>query len=169
MKVMLAQCAPRVGDIEGNIAMMLDAIMQAEAEQADILVFPELSLTGYPPEDLLLRHAFLDAVEQGVDRLIKASLSTCVIFGAPRRTSNGLRNSAFLCQHGLFIGVYDKQCLPNYGVFDERRYFEHGDGDNIFEVHGQRIGLGICEDLWQADWRNAQMKKDCDVYIFLNA
>jgi len=169
MNVMLAQCAPRVGDIEGNIAMMLDVMIQAEREHVDILVFPELSLTGYPPEDLLLRASFLDAVEQGIATIIKASSSVCVIFGAPRRTSTGLKNTAFLCHDGKDIGAYDKQCLPNYGVFDERRYFEHGQGENVFKVGGKRIGLGICEDLWQADWCDAQIGKDCDVYIFLNA
>ncbi|MDQ6952419.1 MAG: NAD+ synthase [Mariprofundaceae bacterium] len=169
MKVMLAQCAPCVGDIEGNIAMMLDVMQQAEQAKLDLLVFPELSLTGYPPEDLLLRPSFLDAVEQGVDRLIKASVSVCVIFGAPRRSERGLKNTAFLCQHTASVGIYDKQCLPNYGVFDERRYFEGGQGDNVFEINGQRIGLGICEDMWQAGWRDAQVGKQCDVYVCLNA
>ncbi|MDQ6973444.1 MAG: NAD+ synthase, partial [Mariprofundaceae bacterium] len=89
--------------------------------------------------------------------------------GAPRRRSDGLRNSAFLCRNKVCVGVYDKQCLPNYGVFDERRYFEHGEGNNVFDVAGKRIALGICEDLWQEDWREKQRGKQCDVYVLLNA
>ncbi|MDQ6995643.1 MAG: NAD+ synthase [Mariprofundaceae bacterium] len=169
MNMMLAQCAPRVGEIQNNLAMMFDVMLKAEQQAVDILVFPELSLTGYPPEDLLLRDSFLEAVEKGVEALIHASTSVAVIFGAPRRCSKGLQNSAFICQNKSCVGVYDKQCLPNYGVFDERRYFESGEGNNVFHVGDKRIALGICEDIWQSDWREKQTKNQCDVYILLNA
>ncbi len=167
---MLAQVAPRVGEMPGNAAMMLEYMQQAATVDCDMIVFPELCITGYPPEDLLKRPDFLDAVETSVDRVVAASREVCVVFGAPRRTERGLCNSAFLAQNGRILGIYDKQCLPNYGVFDEQRYFVPGDGaQQVFEVNGYRVGVGICEDLWRDAMAEKQAEIASDVWLNLNA
>jgi len=169
MKVMLAQCTPRVGEVAHNVLMMQALMTQAEQDGCDLLVFPELVVTGYPPEDLLLRPAFMDVVEAAVKEIVAASSSVCVVFGAPRRDGTSLKNAAMICQSGSVLGVYDKKCLPNYGVFDERRYFEKGDGCAVFKVNGIRLGIGICEDFWQDHWVREQAKHSCDVWVSLNA
>jgi len=148
---MMAQVAPRVGDVAFNTGLVLDAMGRAKAVDCDVLVLPELVLTGYPPEDLLLRSSFMDAVECAVDRIVTVSEKVIVVFGHPRRTGNGLANSASLAADGVLLGIYDKRALPNYGVFDERRYFTPGTGQEVFPVHHWRIGVGICEDLWGQD------------------
>lgn len=174
MKIMLAQIAPRVGDITGNIKLILDAANLAESASCDLVVFPELAVTGYPPEDLLLRPSFMEAVEFAVDEIVAASGDCAVVFGAPRRDSqhekSKLRNSAFIARKGSLLGVYDKQCLPNYGVFDELRYFTPGSGDTVvFDVHGWRVGVGICEDIWNDSLTERQSELAADVWLNLNA
>ena len=169
MKILLKQCSPRVGDIAANTKLILDALYEAESSQCDFIVFPELTITGYPPEDLLFRPAFMREVNEAVERVVKASTSSCVVFGAPRNNGKSLRNSVILCQQGRVIGQYDKVCLPNHGVFDERRYFEPGDSDALFVVNGYRVGIGICEDLWHDNWADKLSGYACDVWLNLNA
>jgi len=169
VKIMLAQTVNRVGDITGNLREMVKAIGKAESVGMDLLVFPELALTGYPPEDLLLRDAFLDAAESAVREVIEATGKTAVVFGHPRRTGRGLCNSASLARYGSLFGVYDKRALPNYGVFDERRYFVPGEESEAFEIDGWRIGIGICEDLWDDTIAEETCESACDVLLNLNA
>jgi len=170
MKIKLEQCMPRVGDIDGNTSIICKAMQQAETERMDLLVFPELVLTGYPPEDLLLRPAFMQDVEQATQHIIQQSGHTIVVFGAPRFDDAKLKNSAFIAADGKLIGMYDKQYLPNYGVFDEQRYFEKGDGSQaVFQVNGWAIGVGICEDLWHDALAIQQQTLSCDVWLNLNA
>jgi len=170
LKVYLAQIAPRVGEMVANAGLMLECMEDAAREGCDLVVFPELCLTGYPPEDLLLRPSFMDAVEKSVAHLVARSGAVCAVFGSPRRDGELLRNSAILAQNGKMIGAYDKQRLPNYGVFDEQRYFSAGEGgDVIFEVNGYRLGVGICEDLWHDDLAVAQQELCCDAWLNLNA
>jgi len=169
VKIMLAQTVNRVGDITGNLRKMVKTIGRAESAGMDLLVFPELVLTGYPPEDLLLRDAFLDAVEAAVKEVIEATGKTAVVFGHPRRTGRGLCNSASLARYGRLCGVYDKRALPNYGVFDERRYFVPGGESKAFEIDRWRIGIGICEDLWDDAIAEETCKSACDVLLNLNA
>ncbi|MES0372178.1 MAG: NAD+ synthase [Mariprofundaceae bacterium] len=174
MKIMLAQIAPRVGDISGNIKLILDVANDAENESCDLVVFPELAVTGYPPEDLLLRPLFMQAVEFAVDEIVAASGNCAVVFGAPRRDTRDetskLRNSAFIARKGSLVGVYDKQCLPNYGVFDELRYFTPGQGDEtVFDIDGWRVGMGICEDIWDDTLAEKHAGLAADVWLNLNA
>ena len=170
MKIYLAQIAPQVGDMSGNVRLMREAVARAEALGCDLALFPELVLTGYPPEDLLMRDAFMDAVEGHMEALVAASGSVAIVFGAPRRHAGGLRNSAILAREGRLIGIYDKQCLPNYGVFDEQRYFTAGDGaESVFEIGGQRVGVSICEDIWRDTLAEKQAGLSCDLWLNLNA
>lgn len=170
MKIRLMQNTPRVGDMNGNTHLICQAIQAAECSHIDLIVFPELVLTGYPPEDLLLRPAFMDEVEEAVQHIVAQSRGTIVVFGAPRRDGGQLKNSAFIAHCGKLVGIYDKQQLPNYGVFDEQRYFVAGDGlQSVFEVQGWRIGMGICEDLWHDSLALQQEELACDVWLNLNA
>ena len=174
MKIMLAQIAPRVGDITGNIALMIDTANRAENASCDLIAFTELAVTGYPPEDLLLRPSFMEAVEFAVDEIVAASGDCTVVFGAPRRVAggdrSGLMNSAFIARKGSLVGIYDKQCLPNYGVFDELRYFIPGSGNEIvFDVDGWKVGVGICEDIWSDVVAEKQAGLPADVWLNLNA
>ncbi len=170
MKIKLMQCTPRVGDIDGNVAMICQGIKQAQLEHCDMVVFPELAITGYPPEDLLLRPAFLHEVRLAAEHVIEQSGPVIVVFGTPYVDDGKLRNSAVIAADGKLQGIYHKQYLPNYGVFDEQRYFIAGDGVNsVFEVHGWRIGIGICEDLWHDELAEKQSCMACDVWLNLNA
>jgi len=170
MKIFIAQITPRVGALAENVRQIHQAMAKAEAGLCDLVVFPELTVTGYPPEDLLKRPLFLDEMEKAVQAVVSASGNVCVVFGAPRRDGSLLRNSVLLAQHGKLIGFYDKQRLPNYGVFDEQRYFAAADGGQcIFEVNGWSVGVGICEDLWHDELAAEQVGSGCDVWLNLNA
>jgi len=171
MKIFIAQITPRVGDLAGNVRQMHEAMAKAEAGLCDLVVFPELTVTGYPPEDLLQRPLFMDETEKAVQAVVSVSGNVCVVFGAPRRDGTLLRNSVILALCGRVIGIYDKQRLPNYGVFDEQRYFSAGDGhQSIFEVNEWSVGVGICEDLWHDELAAEQAgRQACDVWLNLNA
>ena len=170
MKIYLAQMSPQVGDMPGNVRLIQAAMAEAESQGCDLALFPELALTGYPPEDLLKRDAFMDAVERAVEELVAATGPVCAVFGAPRRQGEGLRNSAILAREGRVIGIYDKQRLPNYGVFDEQRYFTPGDGEPcLFDLGQWRVGVGICEDIWCDTLAEKQARLSCDVWLNLNA
>jgi NAD+ synthase (glutamine-hydrolysing) len=170
VRIYLAQIAPRVGDLQGNVMLMRRVMAAAEKSACDLAVFPELTVTGYPPEDLLNRPDFMDAVEDGVQSMVASTGPVCAVFGAPRRDGAILRNSIILAQFGKIIGVYDKQRLPNYGVFDEQRYFTAGSGSEcIFDVNGWRVGVGLCEDLWHDELARRQAMMTCDVWLNLNA
>ncbi|MDQ7003842.1 MAG: NAD+ synthase [Ghiorsea sp.] len=170
MKIRLEQCVPRVGDIINNTQLVCRAMGAAAQQHFHLLVFPELVVTGYPPEDLLFRSSFMDEVDKAVQHIIRQSKQTIVVFGAPRRDGNHLKNSAFIAFQGQLIATYDKQCLPNYGVFDEQRYFVAGNGQHaVVKVDGWSIGLGVCEDLWHDALAQKQAKQSCDVWLNLNA
>jgi NAD+ synthase (glutamine-hydrolysing) len=166
---MMAQVAPQVGDIAFNVRLVLEAIQRAEASHCDMLVLPELVLTGYPPEDLLLRDAFIREVEDATAQIVANAKQAVVVFGHPRWSDGCLLNSATLATNGKVVGVYDKRALPNYGVFDELRYFSPGRSPDVFEVHGWRIGVGICEDLWDDTLVEASASQPRDVLLNLNA
>jgi NAD+ synthase (glutamine-hydrolysing) len=153
MRIVAAQINPIVGDLQGNTKKILENIEQAEKKGADVVVFPELALCGYPPEDLLFHPHFLDEVEECLEKIAPSSKNILVIVGTPRRNlrkgEKFFFNSAALIAEGTLLGFYDKCLLPTYDVFDERRYFEPGSSVQIWEYRGKRLGVLICEDIWQ--------------------
>src|SRR4051794_36812824 len=136
-----------VGDIAGNEQLILRGIEQAREAGAQLVVFPELAVTGYPPEDLLLKEHFLSAARDAVHRIAGACTGIVALVGFPERTDD-VFNAAALCADGQLHGIYRKMHLPNYGVFDEVRYFQEGDRAAIFEIDGVKVGITICEDVW---------------------
>ncbi len=153
MKILVAQRNPIVGDIDGNTAKILESMDQAREKGVDLVMFGELMLCGYPPEDLVYHSTFIDSMELHLERIVKASKGITAIVGLIRRNieegEKHLLNSAAVVQDGHLLGFQDKWLLPTYDVFEERRYFEPGTKTRIWEVGGKRVGLIICEDIWQ--------------------
>ncbi|MDQ6963648.1 MAG: NAD+ synthase, partial [Mariprofundales bacterium] len=170
LRIMTAQCTPRVGDISGNLSLAERAVAQADSDGCQLAILPELLITGYPPEDLLLRRDFLKAAEQATQQLISSSGEVAILFGHPTATSNGITNSASLAWRGRLIGSYHKRALPNYGVFDERRYFTPGAPDQL-PVHwqGLRLHIAICEDIWDDNTSATMAQNPCDIVISINS
>jgi len=148
LSVALAQLNPTVGDIAGNARKLGDGIARAKDEDARLVVFPELALTGYPPEDLLLKTSFLDGARAALDELASQTRGLVALVGFPERADD-VYNSAAVLADGRVAGIYRKIHLPNYGVFDEQRYFQSGSEPALFELDGVRIGITICEDIWE--------------------
>ena len=147
LRVALAQVNPTVGDLEGNTRKLVEWIDRAREQEADLVVFPELVLTGYPPEDLLLKPSFIRDNLRYRDRIVAASKGIATVFGFVDMDVD-IYNAAAFASDGSLRGVYHKFYLPNYGVFDEERYFRRGRRCPIFELGGVRIGVSICEDAW---------------------
>ena len=167
--ITIAQLNPIVGNFHHNTQLILDAIEQAKHEGADIVVFPELMITGYPPEDLLFRPAFIEKVEQSIETIAKATVGISAIIGAPMILDGALCNTACILQNGDIIAKYAKQHLPNYRVFDEKRYFKAGTETTVVEVAGHRIGLLICEDIWMPEPIENLAKENTEAVIVINA
>ena len=138
----------RVGDLPANARRILDAAAQGRAAGASLVVTPELSLCGYPPEDLVLRPAFLDACARELAALAAQVTEGVLLVGFPERHDGQRHNAMAVIRDGRVAQVYRKQCLPNYTVFDEERYFTPGNAPCVFDVDGVRVGLVICEDIW---------------------
>ncbi|MCP1727488.1 NAD+ synthase (glutamine-hydrolyzing) [Natronospira proteinivora] len=150
--IVTVQINPVVGDIQGNLDRMLEAVSTARQEHgADLVIFPEFCLTGYPPEDLLLHEDFSQQV-QAAEATLRAKLpgDVGVLYGTPDYSHEGLRNAAVLLSEGRELARYHKRCLPNYSVFDEKRWFTAGDQACVVDFKGVKLGLTICEDLWVA-------------------
>lgn len=169
MKIAVAQINTTVGDFAGNTARVLDAIAKAKAAGATLLVAPELALSGYPPEDLLYRDDFCRQAQDALDQVARAAQGITVIVGYPRAEQGVRYNSAALCQGGKVVDVYDKQKLPNYRVFDEKRYFEAGYIPVVFEHEGRRLGITICEDLWFPEPASQAKAAGAELLLSLNA
>ncbi len=155
LRIAVCQLNLHVGDLDGNKEKIITAYKQAESATADIAIFPELAVCGYPPEDLLLKSAFVEEVQKTLETISREINSCVAVIGfvsgeeaaadPVRRTSN----SAAICANGRIYGIYNKRALPDYGVFDEERYFSPGKGKApIFEINGVNVGVTICEDLW---------------------
>ncbi len=152
LKLILSQVNTLVGDIPGNTAKVVAEARKAlAAGPADVILYPELTLTGYPPEDLLLRPSLALRIERALQELEAASLATCLVIGYPRFRAGKLYNMAGVIQNGKLIAEYAKQCLPNYQVFDEKRYFAPGDQPCVFDLKGVPTALSVCEDIWHPE------------------
>ncbi|MCB0417522.1 MAG: NAD+ synthase [Bdellovibrionaceae bacterium] len=152
LKIGLAQSNPTIGDLDGNLATILQRVQLAEKQGLDLLVFPELSLTGYPPRDLLFESDFVSRQLEALGKVEKASSKVAVFLGFvepnPEATGRPFYNALAVFHQGRRIATYRKRLLPYYDVFDEPRYFEAGASPSVVEVSGKRIGLAICEDIW---------------------
>src|SRR6184192_1151607 len=148
MRLALAQINPVVGDLDGNRELILARLAEAKSNSAELVVFPELAVTGYPPEDLLLRPGFIRAAEESVERIAREARRATVLVGAPH-FERDLYNACYVCAGGEIKAVYRKRFLPNYGVFDEDRYFAPGRDLILLEHGGTLVGVTICEDMWQ--------------------
>jgi NAD+ synthase (glutamine-hydrolysing) len=148
VRIALAQLNPTVGDIAGNEAKALEALERSRAAGAQLVLFPELYVTGYPPEDLLLKEHFLRDARAAVEHLATAGRDLVVVVGFPERDVD-VYNAAAVLAGGEVAAIYRKVYLPNYGVFDEQRYFQSGPGGGIVELDGLRLGITICEDIWE--------------------
>jgi NAD+ synthase (glutamine-hydrolysing) len=148
MRLALAQINTTVGDLEGNRARILEAIDEGKAAGADLVLLPELAVTGYPPEDLLLRPGFLRAAAASLDEIARATSDVTALVGVPR-LDRDLYNACAVCADGQVKALYRKRFLPNYGVFDEDRYFASARDLLLLELGGTLVGPTICEDMWQ--------------------
>jgi NAD+ synthase (glutamine-hydrolysing) len=147
LRIGLAQINPTVGDLRGNTRRILDYIGRARRLGVDLVAFPELAITGYPPEDLLLKPDFIQANLDCLQRIVAESRSITVVVGFVD-SADDIYNAAAIIHDGTLAGVYHKMYLPNYGVFDENRYFQAGTDYSVFVLRGTSIGVNICEDIW---------------------
>ncbi len=150
LRIALAQINATVGDIDGNAARILARVREAESLGADIVALPELALTGYPPEDLLLKPEFIAANLRAIHELAAHTKDTVVICGFADRRDD-LFNAAAIMHQGQLVAVYHKNYLPNYSVFDEDRYFRAGEERPVFAINGATVGVSVCEDIWYPD------------------
>ncbi len=176
MKIAIAQINLILGDLDGNVARLVQQAEEAKRQGASLIVTPELALCGYPPEDLLFRHDFRLACQEALARLAfqVGEIGIPMVVGHPHtvRTEDGrdkLYNGASLIRHGRVIHTYLKQRLPNYQVFDEKRYFESGHRWFVFELDGTRIGVLICEDVWYPQQVAATVKAGAELIVVPNA
>ena len=170
VRVGLAQFNPVVGDIAGNSRRIRELYASADAAGCDIVVFPELSITGYPPEDLVLKSGFVAENQQSMRDIVAATQGCVAVFGFVDGSKGALANSAAIASNGTLHGTYNKQLLPNYSVFDEDRYFTPGTSFSLFTIAGVNVGVTICEDIWQADGPvQQQAKAGATLNININA
>lgn len=169
LTVALAQLNMLVGDIEGNAQKIITTTREQADAGADLVVFPELALTGYPPEDLLLRPDLMVRVNAQLDLIAQVSHKTAVLVGHPWPEDGKLYNALSVYAEGRLLIRYYKQKLPNYGVFDELRYFSAGDKNALLELNGVRLGLLICEDLWFDAPVDALHAAGAEVIVSINA
>ncbi|CAK0761538.1 Glutamine-dependent NAD(+) synthetase [Gammaproteobacteria bacterium] len=170
LRVVMAQINLLVGDIRGNLDRVLSAAFHARDRlQADLIIFPELTLTGYPPEDLLFRTGFLKQVEDSLEELRIRVHGIHLFVGHPQRMQGKLYNTASVLRDGQVLGNYYKNILPNYAVFDEKRYFAAGNKPLVVDVAGIAVGITICEDLWHYGPASATAKAGARLLVNLNA
>jgi len=170
LNIIIAQQNFTAGDIAGNTQKVINSIAQArDTLKGDIILFPELALSGYPPEDLLLREDFNLQISSALQQICAQSTGIDVVLGYPEKTAEQLYNSACVIRDGEIILNYRKQCLPNFGVFDEMRYFATGEEPGIFIHKGVRFGIIICQDLWHPEPIAATIKAGAQIILCPNA
>ncbi len=169
MKLAIAQINCVVGDLKINAAKIGQYAAYARQEGATLMLTPELSLCGYPPEDLLLRPGFFNACRLALDELAAGIEGISVVVGHPYEENGQRYNAASLLQNGRVVATYCKHFLPNYGVFDEARYFVSGKKPLVFELSGIQFGINICEDVWNIDAAQNASQAGAQVLLVLNA
>ena len=169
LTIAFAQLNLTVGDLPGNADRIIAALEQARAAGADLLLTPELALSGYPPEDLLLRPDFYRACRRETQRIAAAAQGIAVVLGHPVEDLDERYNAASVLRDGQLLARYHKSLLPNYEVFDEERYFEAGNAACVFECKGVRLGLNICADVWESGPAAAARAAGAQVLLALNA
>ena len=170
LKIALAQLNPLVGDVSGNIEKLI-SIRSNLNNDIDILVAPELYVSGYPIDDLVLREDFLNLVESEINKLVKCTKDnkSAIIVGAPRKDNNHIKNSVFVIENGNIVSIKDKYELPNTGVFDEQRIFKQGSLEDCVIIKGIKFGLPICEDIWEKTVLEKLSKSGAEIIIAINA
>jgi NAD+ synthase (glutamine-hydrolysing) len=170
LRATLAQINPCVGDLSANAELILSAVEHNRAD-SDLIIFPELCLTAYPPEDLLLRADFMREVMQQLERVKQATreLDIALVVGHPLKSGDELYNAASVLLRGEVLAVYKKRLLPNYNVFDEKRYFSPGEQPVVFQIKGHQVGLVICEDIWQPAPVSESVAAGAQLIVVINA
>ena len=169
LRVALAQINTTIGDLDGNVAKVADYAARARAAGADVVCFPELTVTGYPPEDLLLRRRFIDDNLVALESAAAACTGITAVIGFVDREGDHIFNAAAIVEDGRVAHIYRKQRLPNYGVFDEIRYFTPGDLSPVYAIAGVPVGVNICEDIWfPGDPTQAQAAAGARVILNIN-
>ena len=170
IRVALAQLNCLVGDIGGNVDRVIKAAQQARSEySADLVLCPELALSGYPPEDLLLHRGFRRQIDAGLKRIAEASAEIGIVLGYPEYSGTQIYNSAALFERGAMQVNHRKACLPNYKVFDEKRYFEAGAQPTVVQFRGFRVGMLICEDIWELEPAQLARGMGAELLVVINA
>ena len=170
IRIGLAQIDATVGDLAGNTAKIIDWIGRARALGADLVAFPELAVTGYPPEDLVLRRSFVTDNLAALDEIVAATRGIAAVVGFVDVDNDAIYNTAAVISDGRLVRRYHKQYLPNYGVFDEQRYFQRGYESPVFVIAGVDVGVNICEDIWYPDGpTREQAAAGADLIVNINA
>ena len=170
LRIIVAQLNLLVGDIEGNVDLILDAVNRSrDQHQADMVIFPELALTGYPPEDLLLRPGMYERIEQAMQRLVKNVSGITAVVGFPHQTELGVYNAAAVIADNKIQAIAHKHNLPNYSVFDEKRYFIPDEAPCVIKIKNNMVGILICEDIWYAEPFKAVADAGAGLVVNLNA
>jgi NAD+ synthase (glutamine-hydrolysing) len=170
LRIALGQLNLLVGDVAGNARRIVAAAERACSELgSDLLVLPELTLSGYPPEDLLFHRGFRVAIENGMQTVRAAKVSCGLVVGFPEYAGSQIFNSAALIEGGTLRATHRKSCLPNYKVFDEKRYFRSGAQPTVVEFRGFRVGLLICEDIWEPEPAQLARSAGAEMFVVLNA
>ncbi|RLA06317.1 MAG: NAD+ synthase [Gammaproteobacteria bacterium] len=167
IKIKLIQFNPTVGDVKSNTDKIIHHYLRSVKKNIDIVIFPELAICGYPPEDLLFHQSFFNQIEKSILKIDKNLSNTKLIFGLPQKIDDKLYNSAILMEKNKENIFYQKKILPNYGVFDEKRYFTEGKNSCIFSHQNIKYALTICEDIWD-DKNTIDLKDKADIIINLN-
>lgn len=169
-KVALAQINATVGDLDNNTEKIIEYIKKARERDADLVVFPELAITGYPPKDLLLKPSFIKANKEALEKIISKTEDIAVITGFVDEIDKNIHNAAALIKNGKLIGIQHKTYLPNYDVFDEQRYFKPSKENFVFELDELKLGINICEDIWVDNGpTEIQTKKGADFIVNISA
>src|SRR5262245_8177458 len=169
LRIALGQLDRFVGDVAGNTQRVIDVAAQARDQlHADVVLFPEMSLSGYPPEDLLFHKGMRRQVTAALERVRAETRGIAVMVGYPDYADDGIYNAAAMIRDGATLASYRKQELPNYRVFDEKRYFRHGRDTRIVTLNGIRTAMLICEDIWEPNPARAAKAAGAQLIVVIN-